>query len=504
VDAPGRPPRARRSRRLRLARAAELFGADLRSLAVFRIGLALAVLADLGIRAADLRAHYTDAGVLSRPDLLTLFDWLHAWPLCLHLAGGSAWSQAVFFAGAAVAALALLVGHRTTLATVVLWFLTASLQLRNLFIGAGYDALLRLLLLWGCFLPLGARWSLDAGRADPSRAPPTRVLCVGTIALLVQVLIVYWSAAVGKWDVAAWRDGTALATILDDDFRTTAVGGVLGRYPDLVRLLGHAVVGLELAGPALLLAPIATGPLRTAAIAALCAMNLGFGLCLELGLFPWVSSVALLGLLPGWFWDRLGSRPASAVATDVAPSTLPRRRVADAVCAILLAYVVAWSVGVARDPGYRAPDAVAWLGSSLFLQQDWRMFAVPASRTGWVVVPGRLLDGTALDLFAGGGRGPRVGADAAPPAVGWERPARPAGRFANDRWRLFVARAVYGSRQDAQLLAWGRFLCREWNAAHENGRRLEGFEVVFMVRSLVPGDPRSYQKEVIWSHRCFA
>ena len=502
MDAPGRPQRAGRSRRLK-ARAAELFGADVRSLAVFRIGLALAVLVDLAIRAGDLRAHYTDAGVLPRADLLTLFGWLHAWPLCLHLAGGSAWSQTLFFAVAAAAALALLVGHRTTLATVVLWFLTASLQLRNLFIGAGYDALLRLLLLWGCFLPLGARWSLDAGRADPSRAPPTHVLSVGTIALLAQVLIVYWSAAAAKWDVAAWRDGTALATILDDDFRTTAVGAVLGRYPDLVRLLGHAVVGLELLGPALLVAPIATGPLRTAAIVALCAMNLGFGLCLELGLFPWVSSVALLGLLPGWLWDRLGGRPASAVETDAARSGVPRP-LADGVCAVLLAYVIAWSVGVARDSGYRAPDAVAWLGSSLFLQQDWRMFAVPASRTGWIVVPGRLVDGTALDLFAGGGRAPWVEGDAVPPPVGWERPAHPADAFANDRWRLFVARAVYGSRQDAQLLAWGRFLCREWNAGHANGRQLEGFEVVFMVRSLAPGDPRSYQKEVIWTHRCFA
>jgi hypothetical protein len=503
VDAPGRRL-TRRSRRLRLARPAELFGADLRSLAVFRIGLALAVLVDLAIRAADLRAHYTDAGVLPRADLLTLFEWLHAWPLCLHLAGGSAWSQALFFAVAAAAALALLVGHRTTLATVVLWFLTASLQLRNLFIGAGYDALLRLLLLWGCFLPLGARWSLDAGRADPSRAPPTHVLSVGTVALLAQVLIVYWSAAVAKWDVAAWREGTALATILDDDFRTTALGAVLGRYPDLVGLLGRAVVGLELAGPALLLAPIATGPLRTAAVVALCAMNLGFGLCLELGLFPWVSSVALLALLPAWFWDRLAGRPASAVEAGAAPAGVPRRRLADGLCAVLLAYVVGWSVGVARDPGYRAPDAVAWLGSSLFLQQDWRMFAVPASRTGWMVVPGRLLDGTALDLFAGGGRVPRVGPDAVPPAVSWERPARPADAFANDRWRLFVARAVYGQRQEAQLLAWGRFLCREWNAAHANGRRLEGFEVVFMVRSLTPGAPRSYEKEVIWTHRCFA
>ena len=44
----------------------ELFGIDTRSLAVFRIGLALAILADLLIKAPDLIAFYTDDGVLPR------------------------------------------------------------------------------------------------------------------------------------------------------------------------------------------------------------------------------------------------------------------------------------------------------------------------------------------------------------------------------------------------------------------------------------------------------
>jgi hypothetical protein len=36
----------------------EMFGLDLRSLALFRIGLAIILLADLAIRAGDLTAHY--------------------------------------------------------------------------------------------------------------------------------------------------------------------------------------------------------------------------------------------------------------------------------------------------------------------------------------------------------------------------------------------------------------------------------------------------------------
>ena len=50
----------------------ELFEIDLRSLALFRVGLAVSVLVDLGTRAFELEAHYTDAGVLPADLLVAL------------------------------------------------------------------------------------------------------------------------------------------------------------------------------------------------------------------------------------------------------------------------------------------------------------------------------------------------------------------------------------------------------------------------------------------------
>jgi hypothetical protein len=44
----------------------ETFGADLRSLAAFRIGVALLILYDLSQRSRDLVAHYTDLGLIPR------------------------------------------------------------------------------------------------------------------------------------------------------------------------------------------------------------------------------------------------------------------------------------------------------------------------------------------------------------------------------------------------------------------------------------------------------
>ncbi|HKH82772.1 MAG TPA: hypothetical protein VKA25_03710, partial [Gemmatimonadales bacterium] len=46
------------------ARIVDVLGTDLRSLALFRILLATIVLIDLAGRAADLRVHYSDEGVL--------------------------------------------------------------------------------------------------------------------------------------------------------------------------------------------------------------------------------------------------------------------------------------------------------------------------------------------------------------------------------------------------------------------------------------------------------
>src|SRR3712207_8613651 len=64
-----RPPRSTLFPYTTLFRS-DVFGADLRSLAAFRIVLALVVLSDLASRATDLVVHYTDDGLMPRTVLL--------------------------------------------------------------------------------------------------------------------------------------------------------------------------------------------------------------------------------------------------------------------------------------------------------------------------------------------------------------------------------------------------------------------------------------------------
>src|SRR5690349_11156361 len=83
---------------------ARIFGIDLRTLALFRVCLALIILLDLALRARDLTAHYSDYGVLPRAALLG--DIGYRFP-SLHLISGSSKFEALMFVFSGVVALAL-------------------------------------------------------------------------------------------------------------------------------------------------------------------------------------------------------------------------------------------------------------------------------------------------------------------------------------------------------------------------------------------------------------
>ena len=175
-----------------------LFSIDLRSLAAFRMALGVLLLADLVMRAQDLSAHYTDWGVLPR-DILSA-HFLSPLRFSLHLVTGSFSGQVFIFLLAGVFALALLVGFCTPLVTCASWLLLLSVQARNPSVLNAGDALLHLLLFWGMFVPLGARYSLDSLiRRGADRSPlPTSLSSMGTAALLLQVCLVYWGTAALK------------------------------------------------------------------------------------------------------------------------------------------------------------------------------------------------------------------------------------------------------------------------------------------------------------------
>ena len=286
-----------------------LFGIDIRSLALFRIGLGSVLLACLVWRIPDVEAYYTDFGILPRSAFTETFGPIMGRP-SLHLMTGSVAGAAALLVLASAFAVALIVGYRTRLAVAASWVLLVSLENRNPLVIDGGDIVLRMLLFWSLFLPLGACYSVDrALDPTPPERLPTRVLSVGSAALLLQVGMVYWFAAVLKND-PSWRtEGTAVYYALSIPQFVTPLGMFLREFPLLLKAMTFATVVVEGIGPFLAFLPGRAGPLiRTLTVFGFIGFHFALGACLTLGLFPWISAVGWVAFLPTWFWEKCRSR----------------------------------------------------------------------------------------------------------------------------------------------------------------------------------------------------
>ena len=180
-----------------------LFSLDLRSIAVFRVLLTITILVHLISRIPHLGALYTDSGLLPRSQMLSLVDPIQ-WSL--HAASGQWWWQLLLCIIAALCALALLIGYKTRWMAFASFVLLASLFNRNPVILQTSDTLLMVMTFWSLFLPLNARWSMDAAlqaelkiqhnliRHNPDTAQ--RYFSMGTIAVLIQIALVYIFSAI--------------------------------------------------------------------------------------------------------------------------------------------------------------------------------------------------------------------------------------------------------------------------------------------------------------------
>ena len=168
--------------------------------------------------------------------------------------------------------------------------------------------MLRVVLFWGIFLPLGADYSVDRAWNKASNTLPRLILSWGTAAYVVQVVFVYWFTVLLK-SGPAWRsEGTALHYAFSLDYMATPIASFLLQFPLLLKWMTHGVFWFEIVGPLLLVSPFFTGPIRTGAVIGFCILHFGILATLRIGFFPAISIVSLLFFLPPWFWEKTLSR----------------------------------------------------------------------------------------------------------------------------------------------------------------------------------------------------
>ncbi|HVT79722.1 MAG TPA: HTTM domain-containing protein [Phycisphaerae bacterium] len=287
-----------------LRRIAEnMVGLDYRSLALMRVCAALILLWVTWINASEMRAFYTDEGVLSRIDLFqNPGEFLG---FSLHFANGGMPYIATLFGIQFVLNFLMLIGYRTRLATVGSYLLLLSMQNRQPILLYGADIALRVGLFWMMFLPLARRFSLDAltGRVRPGTGRP-HVSFAG-IALILQVCCIYTGSSLMKTGYTWQVEHSAVAYALALDVYGRPLGHWLGQHRDLAEFLTIFTLNLEKFGPALFLFPIFSKWTRILGILLFAGMQIGFGMCMTMGTFGPVMITLTLALLPALFWDRM-------------------------------------------------------------------------------------------------------------------------------------------------------------------------------------------------------
>lgn len=343
---------------------------DLRSLALFRMGLGLLVLADLYLRFQPefFEAFHTDNGVLPRSFLIDSVG--DAWRLTPHLMSGTSAGVGLLFAVQALFGCMLLIGWHTRFMTLACWILTLGLQNRNPMIIQGGDVLFRLLLLVGVFLPLNARFSVDRlllpDTDESERALADSRVTISTAAslfLTLQVISVYIFSGLIKYGDPSWKDGLGVYYSLATYQFSTELGVALSHHQDLMFISNWIILALEIAVPFLVFLPPARfGLVRFFTVCTLIAFHLGIVALLFVGLFPCIGIVAWLPLLPSWFWERVAVRMPKADWRGYAVYY-------NQTCAVChrLAVYLSRLVGVPRThvkatslPGGDAPVPVTW------------------------------------------------------------------------------------------------------------------------------------------------
>ncbi len=480
-----------------------LLGLDLRSLAAFRIGLAAIILVDLAMRATDLVAHYTDAGVLPRGVLLQAFN--HPYRFSFHFVFGEAWPTATLFGIQAVLAVFLLIGFHTRWMACLSWVLLVSMHNRNpLLLNAG-DQLLSLLLFWGLFLPLGARWSIDS-LYRPSNRAREKVnphFSMATIALILQVCMVYLFTVLLKTGDSWWQ-GDALYLALEADLFATRWGVWLRQFGWLLKPLTLATLYWEMLGPLLVFLPWRNGVFRTLAVAGFVLLHVGIGLTMNVGIFPLVSIVGWIALLPGVFWQWVAECQSRVpiglpsfhierngitqilqsywpVSRDVRPPSAWWTWAMNVVVGLLLLLVIGWNIRTLAYDGFKKyfPTTLDPLAYALRLDQKWNMFApTPMTDDGWYLVECELVNGDVVDLFREG------------QAATTEKPEMVLDTIPNRRWGKYLMR-LKTSRYKHHRRHYARYLAKKWNREHDYWHQIMNLRFYFMLEKTTPFGPEA-------------
>jgi predicted DCC family thiol-disulfide oxidoreductase YuxK len=295
----------------------KVFSIDLRALAFFRIMMGFIIILYLIPKLINVYAFYSDWGILPRVDYFALINNNF---FTFHLISGQTWVQVVLILLQMFIALLLIFGYRSRLMMILSWVFLISIQNRNPLVLNYGDQLFRLLLFWGMFLPIGAKWSIDI--IWNKTLPKTKSwFSIATAAILLQVVLFYvvnfflkdsieWKGVFHNTkdfrDLFNFSEGfTAAYYAVNLTYLNTPFGRWLAGFPELLKASTVIYIYAELILPLLLLIPFKTKYFRYFSLAILFTyFHLMLQIMLYTGMFQFFCYAGLILFLTPDFWDN--------------------------------------------------------------------------------------------------------------------------------------------------------------------------------------------------------
>jgi len=278
---------------------------DTRSLAVLRIGFGVLLCVDILLRGRNFTYYYTEHGVVPYSivsELFTPYNDVYSPTSTLpifELTTSSLFIGGVFIA-AFITGLLLIVGYKTTLATVLAFVFVSMIDARNPFVLSYADTVFHLLLFWSIFLPLGERWSIDA--TQRFRETKENTTSVWSALILLQILTMYLGNAYHKLQ-PDWSVDSALFPVMTAIDRVTYTQiKYVNEYELLLQPVSHTWTGLMLISPLLL---FLNGKSRAVLTIPFLLAHLMMAATFRIGAFPYIVIIALFLFIQTPVWDAI-------------------------------------------------------------------------------------------------------------------------------------------------------------------------------------------------------
>lgn len=281
----------------------DFFSIDLRSLALLRIFLGSTLITNLILLIPDIGTFLTDKGV--NPRELILSQFVVSYQYSIHMMSGQYEVQLILVLLHIFFAFLFLIGYKTKLFSILVFLMLISLNARNPVVLNGGDLLFRILFFWSIFLPLGSCFSIDSALNNSEEKKPKSIFSVATVAIMLQPVYIYFFSALIKSRSEVWWNDKAVHYSLELDDYLRPLGVYLSQFNELEVFLSYFVLYFEIIGPFLFFIPYKTAYLRMINLLLFFLLQLGFGSCFILGVFPWASTISVIPYIPSLVWDKL-------------------------------------------------------------------------------------------------------------------------------------------------------------------------------------------------------